>query len=243
MAKKNNRPSMAARKKVEEKLLAEKLAKRRAFFEKYKKQLLIAAAAAVAAILVIALAWDFFYVPNGSLRTFMGEVQGIQPNSLVRNIDGLYYEVGRMDAPEGYVAADYGVEMNLDKKEQNLYFENTVEGAAVSNVYVAAVANRTGSDMVKLLSQSGMYEVAVEGLDVQVGDHTVNYVYCQNPANLEEENPEEYYAMLVAYVDNGKGACIMVNATSANALKDALPTEEAMAAELEVILESLTINK
>lgn len=243
MAKKNNRPSMAARKKVEEKHLAEKLAKRRAFLEKYKKQLIIGAAALVAAILVISLAWDFFYVPNGSLRTFLGELHGVKANSLVRKIDGLYYELGRMDTPEGYVVADYGAQLTQDKKEQNLYFENTAEDAAVDNLYAAAVANRSGSDMVTLLAQSGMYETAVEGRDVQLGDHLVNYVYCQNPADLEEENPEEYYAMLVAYVDNGKGSCVMLNATSANALKAELPAEEAMVAELETLMGSLTVNK
>lgn len=243
MAKKNYRPSMTARKKVEEQRLAEKRAKRRSFLAKYKKQLIIAAVALVAAIVVISIAWDFFYVPNGALRTFMGKVQDVQPNSLVRKIDGQYYEMGRMDAPEGYVAADYGTQLAQDPQEQNLYFENTVEDAAIDNVYVSAVANRTGNDMVTMLAASGLYEVTNEGHDVQMGDYTVNYLYCQNPSVPEDETNEDYYAMLVVYVDNGNGSCLMANATSDSALQADLPTEEEMAAEMESILAALTIIK
>ena len=243
MAKKNYRPSMAARKKVEEQRLAEKQAKRRSFLEKNKKQLIIGAVALAAAIVIIAFAWDYFYVPSGALRTFMGQVQGVEPNALVRKIDGQYYELGRMDVPAGYETSDYGTQLAQDPQEQNLYFENTAEGAAIDNVYVAAVANRTGSDMVSLLAGSGLYEVANAVNDVQMGDYTVNYLYCQNPSVPEDETNEDYYAMLVVYVDNGNGSSVMFNATSPVALQADLPTAEAMAAEMEPILAALTLTK
>lgn len=243
MAKKNYRPSMAARKKVEEQRLAEKLAKRRSFLEKNKKQLIIGAVALVAAIVIICIAWDFFYVPSGALRTFMGKVQGVEPNSLVRKIDGQYYELARMDVPAGYETAEYSAQLAQDPQEQNLYFENTAEGAVIDNVYVAAVANRTGSDMVNMLVNSGLYEVANAGNDVQMGEHTVNYLYCQNPSVPEDATNEDYYAMLVVYVDNGNGSSVMINATSSVALQPDLPTEEIMVAEVEPLLAALTLTK
>lgn len=242
MAKKNYRPTAAARKKVEEKRLAQKQAKRLAIWQQYKKQIIIAAVAVVAAIIVLALAIDYFYVPSGSLRTFLGKPEGIDETSVVREMNGNYYEFARMTTPEGYEVADYGMELSDDPNERYLYFETADEARAINNVYVCGVEDRTGSEMLSTLSTSGIYTNFTEPQKKTIGGVEVDCMYTCTELSDEEGNPSgEFYASLIMYADTIKDSTVLVNCSSSRVPEEELPTEEAMYAEIEAILSCLTM--
>ncbi len=240
MAKKNYRPTAAQRKKVADKQLAEKLAKRREIWQKHQKQIIAGAVIAVVAIIVLALAIDYFYVPAGATRTFLGSPIGLSENALVRNIENRYYEFGYVNAPEGYAAADYGMDMTSDPHETFFYFETADESRAVNNVYVSGVENRKAADMVSMLTTSGLYNTITEGKTVEIGGKEVSYVYTQSPISDEADAP--YFSSLVMYVDTIADSCVLVTCSSAHMAQADLPTEEAMLAETEVIFSALTIK-
>ena len=242
MAKKNYRPTAAARKKVEEKRLAEKQAKRLAIWQQYKKQIIIGAMAAVVAIVLLILAIDYFYVPAGSLRTFMGNPLGGDETSIIREMDGHYYEFGKMTQPEGYEAADYGMELSDDPNETYFYYKTTDESSAINNVYVCGVENRTGSDMLTNLTGSGLYESFTEPQKKEIGGVEVDSIYTRTALTDQEGNPTgEYYATLVMYADTIADSTILINCGSLQVTEDLLPTEEAMYAEAEKILSCLSL--
>lgn len=242
MAKKNYRPSAAARKKVEEQKLAEKQAKRLAIWQQYKKQIIIGAVAAIVAIVLLILAIDFFYMPAGSLRTFMGKPSDISENAIVRGIGKHYYELGQVTAPEGYAPADYGMELSSDPYENYFYYETEDETRAVNNIYVSGVENKNGKEMLDVLSGSGLYETVSQKTDVELGGHKVNYLYATSPAYGEDSQPTgEYYSMLIVYADTVAHSSVLFNCTSALHLPEELPTEEAMVAEADVLLASLQL--
>ena len=242
MAKKNYRPTAAARKKVEEQKQAAKQAKRLAIWQQYKKQIIIGAVAAVVAIVLLILAIDFFYMLAGSLRTFMGKPSDITETSIVRGIGKHYYELGNMTAPEGYAPADYGMELSSDPYETYFYYETEDKTRAINNIYVSGVENKKGKDMLDVLSTSGLYETVNQKEDVQMAGHTVNYLYATSPAYGENSQPTgEYYSMLIIYADTIADSTVLLNCTSALHLPEELPTEEAMLAEAEVLLASLQL--
>jgi len=235
MAKKNYRPHHSNRKLHEEK----KQAQRRAFYQKYKKQIWIGAAAAVAAVLLIALAIDFFYVPAGALRTVMGKVQGVQPNSIVREMDGNYYEMGKMDPPAGFHPAEFGVEMTKNEQDQNLYFENEDASSPINNVYVSGVTKRTGTEMLEMLQTSYNYDVQTEPKAADIAGHKVNYMYVQCPT--DSNNPTEYFAALIMYVDTLHDSSVMLRCSSAYLPLEELPAEEEMLSQTEGIFSALKL--
>lgn len=242
MPKKNHRPTAAARKKVEEQKLAQKQAKRLAIWQQYKKQIIIGAAAAIAAIIVLALAIDFFYMPAGSLRTFMGKPTITDETSLVRGMNGHYFELAKMSAPEGYAPADYGVDMTQDPYENFFYFVAEDDTRAIKDVYVSGVEGRTGADMVASLSSSGVYETCSEPREAEIAGHKVNYLYATSPTYDENGQPaEESFAMLIMYADTIRNSSVLLSCTSAQATPDLLPTEEALVADAEQILASLQL--
>ena len=242
MAKKNYRPTAAARKKVEEQKLAEKQAKRLAFWQQYKKQIIIGAAAAVAAIILLVLAIDFFYMPAGSLRTFMGKPSDVSETAIVRGIGKHYYELGNMTTPEGYASADYGMDMTSDPYENFFYYETEDESRAVNNVYVCGVEEKTGADMVATLAGAGIYETVSEARQVEIAGKKVDYIYATSSVYDENSQPTDMaYSMLICYADTIRNSTVLVNCSSAQVLKDQIPTEEALLAEAEVILGNLQL--
>ena len=242
MAKKNYRPSAAARKKVEEQKYAEKQAKRLAIWQQYKKQIIIGAVAAVVAIILLILAIDFFYMPAGSLRTFMGKPSDISETSIMRGIGKHYYELGNMTTPEGYAPADYGMELSSDPYESYFYYETEDETRAINNVYVSGVEGKSGKDMLSVLGSSGLYETMVQKEDAQIAGHTVDYLYATSAAYGDDSQPTgEYYSMLIIYADTIANSTVLVNCTSSQVLPERLPTEEALLAEAEGILASLQL--
>ena len=242
MPKKNYRPTASARKKVEEQKLAQKQAKRLAIWQQYKKQIIIGAAAAVAAIILLILAIDFFYMPAGSLRTFMGKPSITDETSIVRGMNGHYFELGKMSAPEGYAPADYGVDMTQDPYENFFYFVAEDESRAINNVYVAGVEERTGAEMVASLATSGVYATCTEPREAEIAGHKVNYIYATSPTYDENGQPaEESFAMLIVYADTIRNSTILLSCTSSQATPDLLPTEETLVAEAEQILAALQL--
>ena len=242
MPKKNHRPTVAVRKKIEEQKLAQKQARRLAFWQQYKKQILIGAAVAVAAIILLAVAIDYFYMPTGSLRTFMGKPTITDETSLVRGMDGHYFELGKMTTPEGYQAADYGMDMTSDPYENYFYYVADDENAAINNVFVSGVENRNGADMVTSLLNSGVYTTYSEAKDAEVGGHKVNYLYTTAPVYDENGNvSEKSYCMLIMYVDTIRHSTMLVSCSSSHLTEDLIPTEEAMLAEAESILSCLQV--
>jgi len=240
MAKKNSRPTAAARKKVEEQKLAQKQAKRLAFWQQYKKQIIIGAAAAVVAIILLVLAIDFFYMPSGSLRTFMGKPSDVSETAIVRGIGKHYYELGNMTAPEGYAPADYGMTVSSDPYENYFYFETEDETRAVNNIYVCGVEEKSGADMVAMLAGSGVYNTVSEARQAEIAGKKVDYLYATSPVYDENgETTENSYAMLICYADTIRNSSVLVNCSSAQIPTEQLPTEETMLAEVEVILGNL----
>ena len=179
------------------------------------------------------------YVPAGALRTVMGKVQGVEANSVVRKIDGNYYEMAKMDVPAGYQAADYGVRFSEDTQEQNLYFINEDASCPVNNVYVSGVIERTGEEMLNLLQSTFAYEMQSEGKATEIAGHSVNYMYAQAP--VDSADPVEYYASLVMYVDTIRNSSIMLNLSSSYMAQEALPTEEEMLSYSEGIFSMLKL--
>lgn len=237
MAKKNYRPNAQARKKNE----ARKLAERQEFYRAHRKQIILAAAAAVVVILVIALLIDIFYVPAGALRTVMGKVSGVEPNSIVRELDGRYYEFAKMDTPEGYAVEEFGVNLSSNTQEQALYFVNQAEAAAVESVYVCGVKEKRGTDMIAtLVSNPNAYAVRTEGATATVAGHEVNYLYGQSPVSVENLEGD-YYAALVMYVDTIQGSSVLVQCTTPEVPQAELPTEQDLLAEAEKIVSCLTL--
>ncbi len=241
MAKKNYRPTAAQRKKVADKQLAEKQAHRRAVWQKNQKQIIIGAVIAVVAIIAIALAVDYFYVPANSVRSFLGKPLGLSENAIVRCIDGKYYEFGTVEAPAGYAAADYGMDMTSEPYETFYYYETTEEGRAVNSVYVTGVENREGANMATMLVGSGLYQTITDVRTVNLAGYEVHYVYTNSPISADEGAP--YFATLVMYVNSIADSCVLVTLSSAHMPQAELPTEEAMFAEAEAILSAVHIKK
>jgi len=241
MAKKNSRPNLAARKSASKKAEEKKIAQQKAYWEAHKKQILTIAAIAVVAIIAMALVIDYLYVPSNSVRDFMGNLIDTKENAIIREIDGRYYELGTMDQPAGYEAADYGIEMTSDEKETYFYYEAVEEGKAVDSAYVIGVKERTAAAMLEAISLTFNYEEQTENKQVSIGGHDVHYFYSKGMQS--EENPDIYAATITAYIDTIKNSCVLVSLSSEDGTLDTLPTEEAMLAEAEAIFASLTIAK
>ena len=76
----------------------------------------------------------------------------------------------------------------------------------------------------------------------EIGGKTVYYAYTDTA--LKDENGVEtgdHYASLIAYVDTIRDSSVLVSCGSAQVAAELLPTEEAMVAELEGILNSLQL--
>lgn len=245
MAKKHQqREHVSVRKKREEE---QKLEKRRAFYAKHKKQLIWGAAALVAAVVVVCLSVDYFYTPGGSIRSFLGNLIGVEETDVVRNMgtaqSPLYFDFGSFAAPEGYTedqANNPGITSTSDSKEQSHYYVAEDEKKAVHDVYVTGVKNKTGEQMLESVSTSTMYTFLGEKRSAEWAGHPVKYIYAQGNPNSEDTSI--YYAVLIAYVDALQDSSILLNFSSSRATLEELPTEEAMAAEAEAILAGLQVN-
>lgn len=235
MAKKNYHPRQSLRKLREEK----KLAERRAFYQKNKKKIWIAIASAAAAVILLILLIDVLYVPAGALRTVMGKVQGVEANSIVREMNGNYYEMAKMDPPEGFHQADFGVAMTQNEQDQNLYFVNDDASSPVNNVYVSGVTKRTGVEMLEMLQTTYTYDVQTESKATEIAGHKVNYMYLQCPT--DSNNPVEYFSALIMYVDTIRDSSIMLRCSSAYLPLEELPTEEEMLSQTEGIFSMLKL--
>jgi len=241
MAKKNTRPNLAARKSASKKAEEKKLAARKAYWEANKKQILTIGAIVLAAILVLALAIDYFYVPANSVRSFMGNLIGMKDNTLVRELDGTYYEFATVNTPAGYAPAENNLDILNDQNETYFYYEATEEGKAVNSVYTIGVKDRDAAAMIDMVSASFNYEVQTENKQAQIGGHDVHYFYSQGLES--EENPDVYIATMTCYVDSVKDSCVLVSLASLEGALEELPSEEEMLSDAEGIFASLTINK
>ena len=218
-----------------------KRAQRKAFIEKNRKQLIIAAIVAVVAIVAIAFAVDYFYMPGGSLRQFMGKVYGVEDNMVVREMNGNYYEFARMDVPEGFKEEEY-TSFTAKDMEKQFYFAAEDENRAIDSVYVVGVKEKTGEHMVAELtvsSSASYYSMMSEPRKAQIAGFDVNYFYAQSDGEMADT--AECNAFLVMYVDTIQGSSVLVNCSGAAETVADLPTEEAMLAEAENILSSLTL--
>ena len=242
MAKKyQRRTHVSVRKKKEEE---QKLAKRREFYKAHKKQLIIAAIAAVVAIAVIWLAVDYFYAPGGSMRIFMGKLQGVQENSIIRNLGTTrsprYYTFGSFDPPAGYTN-DPEYLPSSDKMEQNFYYVADDENAIIQSVYAAGVKNRTGEDMLNTMATSGMYVSMSEPKVLETNGLKLHYIYAvSDPSG---ENNGVFAGNLVMYADTVQDSCILINVSSIRGSEEEIPNEETMIEELKPILAGLKVAK
>lgn len=241
MAKKNSRPNLAARKSASKKAEEKKLAARKAYWEVNKKQILTIGAVALAAILVLAMAIDFFYVPAHTVRSFMGNLIGVKDNTLLRKLDGNYYEFATVETPAGYAPAENDLAILDDQHETYFYYEAAEEGKAVNSVYTIGVKERDAASMIEMVSGSFNYEVQTENKQVQIGGHDVHYFYSKGLES--EENPDIYIATMTCYVDSVKDSCVLVSLASKEGAMEELPSEEAMLADAEGIFSALQINK
>jgi len=241
MAKKHqSRPSAAARKKYEEKKLAERIASRKKLFEKYKKQILIGGAALIAAVIVIVLAVDFFYAPNGSMRVFLGNVMGAVETSVIREIDDLYYEMARMETPDGYTPEPYQLFVNGETQERNRYFITDDESRAIQSLYVTGVKSKTAAEMIEtVMKQSSSYTFQGEAKQAEIAGHPVHYLYVQNVASDEDNSIMS--ASLLIYVDSVADSSVLFSCTSGKMLQEELPAEEVLLAEAESLMTGLTV--
>ena len=235
MAKKNYHPRRSIRKIREEK----KVAERRAFYQQNKKKIWTGIAAVIVAVILLIFAVDVFYVPAGALRTVMGKVQGVEANSIVREIDGNFYELAEIDIPAGYEPADYGVQMSQNPQDQSLYFVTEDASNPINNVYVSGVVKRTGEEMLKILQTAFGYDVQTEPKATEIAGHKVNYMYAQSP--VDSANPVEHYAALVMYVDTIQNSSVMLNLSSAAMKAEELPSEEEMLGCTEGIFSALKL--
>ena len=239
MAKKyQRRTHVAVRKKQEEE---KKLAKRRAFYREHKKQLIIAAIAAVLLIVAIVLAVDYFYAPGGSMRIFMGNLLGVQENSVIRNLGTTrsprYYTFGTFDAPEGYTS-DPSFYQASDTKEQNFYYVADDENAVIENIYVTGVKNRTGESMVEEVGGSGMYAFMSEKRTAEIAGNTYNYLYA---LSNNSDDDSIFWATLIMYVDTVQDSSILVNLSSPRGAENEVPDEGTMLQAAEPILAGVKV--
>lgn len=241
MAKKNSRPNLAARKSASKKAEEKKLAARKAYWEANKKQILTIGAIAVAVILVLALVIDYCYVPANTVRSFMGNLIGMKDNTIVREIDGRYYELGSIETPAGYNPAEYGMDMTNDENETYFYYEAAEEGKAVQTVYTIGVKGRSAAEMLDMVSGSFNYEVQTENKQAQIGGNDVHYFYSQGLAS--EENPDVFIATMTCYIDTIQDSCLLVSLASVEGALEELPSEEAMLADAEGIFAGITAAK
>lgn len=220
-----------------------KRAQRKAFVEKNKKQLIIAGIAAVIALVLLIIALDYFVTPGGSLRMFMGKLEEVPQNMVVRELNGHYFEFATMDAPEGYRAEEFASSFTSDDREQLLYFVTDDENRVINNVYVAGVKEKTGANMVAELTASvtaSYYTSVSEPRNAQIGGHEVNYFYAHSP--LGAGDGTEFGSLLVMYVDTVHDSSVLINCSTASFPDEAsLPTEEAMLAEVDAILSHLKL--
>lgn len=241
MAKKNTRPSLAARKSASKKAEEKKLADRKAYWEAHKKQIITYAAIALAAIVALALAIDYLYVPAHSVRDFMGNLIGAKDNAIVRELDGRYYELGTVETPAGYAPAEYGMSISNDENETHFYYKAAEEGKAVNTVYVIGVKNRSAAQMLDMVSGSFNYEEQSENKQAQIGGQDVHYFYAKG---LESEDvPGVYIATMTCYIDAIKDSSVLVSLASVEGALDELPSEEEMLADAEGIFASFNITK
>jgi len=241
MAKKNTRPNLQARKSASKKAEEKKLAARKAYWEANKKQIITIGAIALAAIIALALIIDLCYVPAHSVRDFMGNLIGVKENTVIRELDGRYYEFATVKAPEGYAPAEDTLSVLSDEKETAFYYAAEDEGKAVQTVYTVGVKDRTAEQMLEMVSGSFNYEVQTENKQATIGGHDVHYFYAQGLAS--EENPDVFIATMTCYVDSIKDSCVLVSLASVEGALEELPTEEAMLADAEGIFASFSINK
>ena len=241
MAKKNSRPNLADRKSASKKAEEKKLAERKAYWDAHKKQILTIAAIVIAAIVVLSMAIDYLYVPSHTIRSFMGNLVDVPENALIREIDGEYYVFGTMQTPEGFEAAEYGVDMTADHNETFYYYETTDETKAVDNVYVIGVKERTAADMVESIAATLAYEDMGELKTATFAGHEVHYFFGKTIPN--SDNMEQYVSNLICYIDSVEDSCVLVSLSTTPDALEALPTEEDMVAECEAIFSALTVNK
>lgn len=238
MAKKHQRRThVSIRKKQEE---AKKLAQRKAFYEKHRKLILTSAIALVAAIVVISLAVDFFYTPNGSMRMFMGNLMGVEETDIIRNLGTtkapLYYKLASLQPVEGY-AEDEQTFPPSDTKEQNFYLHAEDETKIIQDAYIVGVKN-TSAAMLETVRTSGLYTSMTDIKYTEINGNKVSYLYVQG--NPSDEDKSVFYATLVMYVDTIHDSCVLLNLSSAKVAQEELPTEEAMLAEAEGFFKNLT---
>ena len=239
MAKKKHVYHMSASKRRE--------IKRREFYQAHKKPIITAIIAAAVAIVLLIVAIDFFWTPGGSMRVFMGKLMGAKENAIIREIkDGRFYTLANMDQPEGYAAEEYDLAATMEKGAQYRYFVDQTGEKAVTSVYVTGVKGRTSEDMINTLASNSYYEINGGAKTAEIAGHTDRYLYAQNnvntPTTEDEVLPDEYFATLIAYVDTIQDSCVLVSCNSVEGIPQAeLPTEEAMVAELEAIMDCLTV--
>ena len=241
MAKKNSRPTLAARKSASKKAEEKRLAAKKAFWEAHKKQFLTIAAIVVAVVIVLACAIDYLYVPSNTIRSFMGNLINVPENALIREMNDRYYVFGSVETPEGFEAAEYGVDMTADGNETFYYYTATDDTKAITSAYVIGVKERTADDMAASISQTLTYEDLSEIYTETIAGHEVHYFFGKTIPDAN--NMEQYVSNLVCYIDTVKDSCILVSMSSQPNTLDQLPTLEDMLAECEPVFAALTVNK
>jgi len=243
MAKKKSSrysPQAGALRKKEE---ARKLAERQAKYQQNKKKIWTAVGAAALALVLIIIAVDFFYTPNGSVRMFFGKLVGVKDNAIVGQADDdLYYTYGYMNAPEGYSAEEFVIySSNNTNQSQDFYFRAQDDSKLSRTVYVTSVEDETAADMLQTIMGYNSYDTMTEAKTATISGHDVHYMYATDTSE-SEETMGKFYSVLIMYLDTVHDSCILVNTNSdyMDTLEE-IPTEEALLAEAEVILKNLTL--
>lgn len=158
--------------------------------------------------------------------------------SLIRNIDGHYVELGNVDTPMGYIAVDNEEIALADSNETYFYFESTEENA-VSNVYIAGVAEKTGMDMLSnLIAIPGLYLYSSEIKSQKISGYETNYIFTQCINNQNDS----FYATLTMYVDTVYNSSIVICCNSQDkSNQENLPSETDMLACLSPVFDALEI--
>ncbi|MBQ7865895.1 MAG: hypothetical protein IJ350_05935 [Clostridia bacterium] len=243
MAKKKSSrysPQAGALRKKEE---ARKLAERQAKYQQNKKKIWTAVIAAAVALVLIIIAVDFFYTPNGSMRVFFGQLMGAKDNALIGQMDNdLYYTFGYMDTPEGYTPEEFILYSNSSPTaEQDFYYVAEDESKAINNIYVTSVEGTTAPAMLETILGYTTYDTMTEAKTATVGGHEVHYIYAQDTSE-SEATMGQCFSLLIMYVDTIQESCILVNTTSPYvASMEEVPTEETLLAEAEAILAKLSL--
>ena len=183
---------------------------------------------------LVVLLFLMFWTPAGTVKTWFGKPMFVSDNSILVENHDYYYSLGTYTLPDGYTQdKDYSVVKDPNRFE--LKAVPNKEDNSLGYFYLTPIAS-PNLDAIHS-SFKGMYEDVSEMQEMNILGKEAQWFSYSYPA--DQTTPSEYVRNICIYIPAAHECDLLLSLYSKKTAQDALPTEEQMLAQVDIILSGL----